>query len=202
MKIAARLVGHQSPVAVPPGLADRQPEPDRLQRRYVVLCTSGSATVRSMSMTGLAASPGTEVEPTCSSCSTRQPRACRIRPARWSYCRGQAGSGLVTSMPTAGAAPGTHGSAPQGGAESTNDTISARLGINAVYGRSLDVVRVAVARMPSVSASWCRRRVAGALPPRVRGGRRAVSAATRGHRDIHVGRLARCQLRYGHRAVL
>jgi len=37
-------------------------------------------------------------------------------------------------MPTAGAAPGTHGSAPGGGAEPTNDTISARLGINAVYG--------------------------------------------------------------------
>ena len=44
--------------------------------------------------------------------------------------------------------------------------------------------------------------VAGALPPRVRGGRGAVSAAARGHRDVHVGRLARGQLRPGHRAVL
>ena len=44
-------------------------------------------------------------------------------------------------------------------------------------------------------------RVAGVLPPRLRGGRRAVPAAARGHRDVHVGRLARCQLRHGHRAV-
>jgi ubiquinone/menaquinone biosynthesis C-methylase UbiE len=44
--------------------------------------------------------------------------------------------------------------------------------------------------------------VAGALPPGVRGGRLTVSAAARGHRDVHVGRLARCQLRHGYRAVL
>src|SRR5215472_11964695 len=88
-----------------------------------------------MSMMGLAASPGTAVEPTCSSCSTRQPSACRIRLARRSYCRGQAGSGSVTSMPTPGPAPATtHGLAPGGGGESSNDTISARLGISAVYG--------------------------------------------------------------------
>lgn len=41
MQIAARLVGHQSPVAVPPGLANHQPEPDRLQRRHVILLTVG-----------------------------------------------------------------------------------------------------------------------------------------------------------------
>jgi hypothetical protein len=89
--------------------------------------------VRSMSMMGLAASPGTEVEPTCSICSARQPRAWRIRPARSSYHHGQAGSASVTSMPVAGAAPGTHEPAPGGGGESSNVTISARLGIGAVY---------------------------------------------------------------------
>jgi hypothetical protein len=36
-------------------------------------------------------------------------------------------------MPIAGAAPDTHASAPGGGGESSNNTISARLGISAVY---------------------------------------------------------------------
>src|SRR5271167_842003 len=91
-----------------------------------------------MSMTGLAASPGTAVEPTCSSCSTRQPRASRIRSASSSYCRGQAGSGSVTSIPTVGAVPGTHRSAPGGSAESANETISARLGTLAAYYPLID----------------------------------------------------------------
>jgi hypothetical protein len=39
----------------------------------------------------------------------------------------------VTSMPTRGPVPGTHGSAPGGGTGSTNETISARLAISAVY---------------------------------------------------------------------
>ena len=47
-------------------------------------------------------------------------------------------------MPTAGAAPGTHGPAPGGGAESSNDTISARLGINAVYGPLIGMIFVTV----------------------------------------------------------
>jgi len=87
-------------------------------------------------MTGLAASPGTAVEPTWSSCSTRQPSARRIRPARRSYCRGQAGSGSVTLTPVPGPAPATHGLAPGGGGESSNDTISARLGIAQFMARS------------------------------------------------------------------
>lgn len=33
-------------------------------------------------MVGSAGSPATEAEATCSSCSTRQPRASRIRPAK------------------------------------------------------------------------------------------------------------------------
>ena len=41
MQIAPRLVRRQSPVAVPPWLADHQPEPDRLQRRYVVPLAAG-----------------------------------------------------------------------------------------------------------------------------------------------------------------
>jgi Platelet-activating factor acetylhydrolase, isoform II len=41
MQIAARLIRHQSPVAVPPGLADHQPEPDLFQRRHVVLLAPG-----------------------------------------------------------------------------------------------------------------------------------------------------------------
>src|SRR5262249_15607473 len=85
-----------------------------------------------MSMTGLAASPGTAVEPTCSSCSTRQPSVSRIRPARASYVLGQAGSGSFSSMPTPGAPPATtQGSAPGGGGASSNETISTRLGIRA-----------------------------------------------------------------------
>ena len=42
---------------------------------------------------------------------------------------GSEAEGSVTSMPKAGTAPGTHRSAPGGGAELANDTISARLGI-------------------------------------------------------------------------
>src|SRR6202034_4667239 len=40
-------------------------------------------------------------------------------------------------MPAAGAAPATHGLAPGGGGESSNSTISARLGIGAVYSPGL-----------------------------------------------------------------
>src|ERR1700722_1011516 len=40
MQIAARLIRHQNPAAVPPGLADYQPEPDPSQRRYVILLAS------------------------------------------------------------------------------------------------------------------------------------------------------------------
>ena len=43
------------------------------------------------------------------------------------------GSGSVSSMPTAGAAPATHGPAPGGGGESWNDAISARLGTAVVH---------------------------------------------------------------------
>jgi hypothetical protein len=47
--------------------------------------------------------------------------------------RGQAGSASATSTPVAGVAPATHGSAPAGGGESSNDTISALVGIAAFY---------------------------------------------------------------------
>src|SRR5271165_160153 len=125
MKIAARLVGHQSPVAVPPGLADRQPEPDRLQRRYVVLCTSGSATVRSMSMTGLPASPG----PAGSGRPGGRTAAAR-RGRDW----------LPRCRP-----PGRR-RAPMDrlrGARSRRTTRS-RLGINAVYGPLIGQIRAAL----------------------------------------------------------
>src|SRR5215475_10423906 len=101
-----------------------------------------------MSMTGLAARPGTEVEPTWSNCSTRQPSASRIRPASLSYCHGQPGSGPVTSMPTPGPALATtQGSPPGGGGESSNDTISARLGISAVYGPTHRLLRAPTAAL-------------------------------------------------------
>src|SRR3954452_11836579 len=45
-----------------------------------------------MSMIGLAASPGTAVEPMCSTPTTAAPTAARIRPASSSYCAGQRGS--------------------------------------------------------------------------------------------------------------
>src|ERR1700691_2302085 len=41
MQVAGRLVRPQGPVTVPPGLADHQPEPDRLQRRHIVLLAAG-----------------------------------------------------------------------------------------------------------------------------------------------------------------
>jgi hypothetical protein len=41
VQVAGRLVRRQHPVAVPPGLADHQPEPGRLQRRHVVLLAPG-----------------------------------------------------------------------------------------------------------------------------------------------------------------
>jgi threonine dehydrogenase-like Zn-dependent dehydrogenase len=41
VQVAAGLIRRQRPVAVPPGLADHQPEPDRLQRRHVVLLARG-----------------------------------------------------------------------------------------------------------------------------------------------------------------
>ena len=41
MEIARRLVRPQRPVAIPPGLPDYQTEPDRLQRRYVVVLAAG-----------------------------------------------------------------------------------------------------------------------------------------------------------------
>src|SRR5215472_2167450 len=116
-----------------------------------------------MSMIGLAASPGTAVEPMCSSCSTLQPRASRIRPARPSNCRGQAGSGSVTSMPVPGPVPATtQGSAPWGGAESSNDTISARLGISAVYGRTRQI-RVPAAALWAAPAPDLRSGAAGGM---------------------------------------
>jgi hypothetical protein len=74
MEIAAWILRPQKPMALPPGLADRQLEPGPLQRRDV-----------------------------------------------------------VTSMPVTGPLPGTHGSAPGGGGESSNDTISALLGTKATY---------------------------------------------------------------------
>jgi hypothetical protein len=45
-------------------------------------------------------------------------------------------------MPVPGPSPATtQGSAPGGGAESSNDTISARLGISAVYGPAHPQIR-------------------------------------------------------------
>jgi hypothetical protein len=41
----------------------------------------------------LAASPGTEVEPTCSTTTAKGPNACLIRAATAAYCSGHAGSG-------------------------------------------------------------------------------------------------------------
>src|SRR5215469_2286791 len=113
-----------------------------------------------MSMTGFAASPGIEVEPTCSSCSARQPRASRIRAARTRYCCGQSGSGSVTSMPMARGAAATQALAPAGGGESSNVTISARLGISAVYyphithERSLTPHRRGAQRSRSTRSAW------------------------------------------------
>jgi hypothetical protein len=45
-----------------------------------------------MSRIGLAHRPGTDVEPMCSSCTTRSPSAPRIRSASRSYSRGHSGS--------------------------------------------------------------------------------------------------------------
>jgi len=41
VQVASGLVGPQGAVAVPPGLADHEPEADRLQRRHVVLFAAG-----------------------------------------------------------------------------------------------------------------------------------------------------------------
>ena len=71
-----------------------------------------SATVRSMSITGLAASPGTDVDPTCSTASARGPSAVRMRSASTSKRSGQEGSGSTTSIPVRGDFPGSQAEAP------------------------------------------------------------------------------------------
>ena len=48
-------------------------------------------------MIGLAAKPGTDVEPMCSSSSTRSPSAARIRAATTANCAGQPSSYGTTS---------------------------------------------------------------------------------------------------------
>ena len=50
-----------------------------------------------MSIIGLAHSPGTDVEPTCSIASTRSPSAATTRSRAASYHCGHAGSGATTS---------------------------------------------------------------------------------------------------------
>ena len=46
-------------------------------------------------MIGLAASPGTDVEPTCSTRTATGPNAARMRDATAAYCCGHAGSGVA-----------------------------------------------------------------------------------------------------------
>ena len=76
-------------------------------------------------MIGLAAKPGTEVDPTCSRASTRSPSAARILVSSAANRSGQAGSGGTISMSLAGAAPPTHGLAPSGAGVSEKRTMSA-----------------------------------------------------------------------------
>ena len=82
-----------------------------------------------MSTTGLAASPGTDVEPMCWSSKTRQPRASRTRPARSSNQPDQRSSDSSTCTSQAGPAPGTYMVEPGGTGGSWKVTMSWREGI-------------------------------------------------------------------------
>ncbi len=77
--------------------------------------SAGSATTRSTSITGLAGSPTTEVEPTWWISSTRSPSAARTTPATRSKSAGQRSSYSTTRIWYGRSTwPGTHGSAPGG----------------------------------------------------------------------------------------
>src|SRR2546429_4203298 len=72
-------------------------------------------------------------------------------------------------MPVPGPAPATtQGLAPGGGGESSNDTISARLGISAVYGPAHRQIRApATALRAAIVPSPRRRRQVCPLPARI-----------------------------------
>jgi hypothetical protein len=77
---------------VPLGLADPQDVPGGFHRRHVRRFVAESGTSNATSTIGFAASPGTDVDPTCSIRRARSPRIDVIRRASRSYRAGQPGS--------------------------------------------------------------------------------------------------------------
>ena len=93
MDLDLLVTGPEEAVLVPVRLTDVQQEPAASSSGTYAASSLGSATSRRTSMNGLAASPGTDVEPTCSTATATDPSACLIRAATSAYCLAQAASG-------------------------------------------------------------------------------------------------------------
>jgi hypothetical protein len=117
--VDARLHARDHPMLEPIRLTDAERVSDPFERGEVAGSSAESTTTSTASMVGLAASRGTDVDPTCSTASAASPRACLIVIASASKSRGQVGSystrsigpgrGRISPMVTARSCAGVRG---------------------------------------------------------------------------------------------
>ena len=82
VEVDVRVRAVEETMFVPVAFSDAQHITGGLERGEIPASSLESATARTMSILGLAARCGTDVEPTCSSSSTRSPRVVRMRATR------------------------------------------------------------------------------------------------------------------------